>query len=110
MSSLTALFVGAHVLLAERTGIEELALTMPEGEQFMGAAQNVMRHYSTGTNQKTVDWLAFIGVASYMYVPRFIAIRNRKASNPSMPAPLSTSIPGQEHVIRPDFGQHHAAE
>lgn len=64
----------------------ELAITDDEGEQFMKAAQNVMRHYNVQTTQKTLDWVALMGVSATIYGTRLYAIMNRE---PSKVAPLS---------------------
>lgn len=92
LSSITGLFVGAHILLAEKTGIPELSMGMDEGQQFMKAAQNVMRHYSVQTTQKAMDWIAFAGVSAMIYVPRVVALSNnrrapRQVQRPPMQAP-----------------------
>jgi hypothetical protein len=68
------MFVGLHVGLASFTKIEELAITQEEGETFMTAAQNVARHYSIETTQKTMDWIALCGCLTAMYGPRAIVV------------------------------------
>lgn len=75
------MFVGLHVMLAERTQTPELAITEDEGKAFMEAAQNVMRHYSVETTQKALDWTAFIGCAAGMYMPRIAAVGMRKRAS-----------------------------
>lgn len=72
------MFVGIHAVLAERTNTPELMISPDEGKQFMASAQNVMRHYSVQSTQKTMDWIAFGGYASMMYGTRFAAISMRK--------------------------------
>jgi len=72
------MFVGLHVLLAERTETPELVISEDEGKEFMAAVQNVMRHYSVETTQKTLDWIALFGTTSGMYVPRIAAIGMRR--------------------------------
>lgn len=72
------MFVGIHALLAERTETPELVISEEEGKDFMAAVQNVMRHYSVETTQKTLDIVALIGTASGMYVPRMAAIGMRR--------------------------------
>lgn len=82
------MFVGLHVLLAERTETPEIAISEQEGKDFMQAVQNVMRHYSVETTQKTLDWVALMGCTSGMYVPRIAAISMRKkafARSPQRP-------------------------
>lgn len=44
---------------------------------FMQRAQNVLRHYSVQTTQKTMDIMAFVGVAAFLYVPRVVALANK---------------------------------
>jgi hypothetical protein len=85
--------VGIHALLAERTNTPELAMEMDEGKQFMTAAQNVMRHYSVETTQKTLDIIAFCGVTAQLYMPRIAAITIRKKTE------------GMQNVRRPNGGQ-----
>jgi hypothetical protein len=68
------MFVGLHVMLAQLTKTEELAISMDEGEAFMKAASNVMRHYSVQTTQKTLDWIAFGGCTIQIYGLRIVAI------------------------------------
>lgn len=78
LSSLTGLFVGLHVVAASVMNTPELALDMAEGDQFMKSAQNVMRHYSVESSQKTIDWLAFGGTCCLIYGTRFGAYMLRK--------------------------------
>lgn len=85
------MFVGLHALLAERTETPELAMTEPEAKQFMVAAQNVMRHYSVETTQKTLDWIAFAGCAAGIYGPRFAAIQINKRKKPGKIAAVETA-------------------
>jgi len=74
------LFVGLHAMLALQTATPELEIDQGEGEQFMKAAQNVMRHYGVTATQKSLDMVALFGVAVGMYGPRIAAIRFRKAA------------------------------
>jgi hypothetical protein len=73
------MFVGLHALMAARLDTPELELSEDEGAQFMKAAQNVMRHYSVRTTQKTMDTIAFAGVCVGIYAPRFAALKMRQA-------------------------------
>lgn len=101
------MFVGLHVMLAERTETPELAITEDEGKAFMDAAQNVMRHYSVETTQKALDWTAFVGTAAGMYMPRIAAIGMRKRASraprqrPAQAAPVQPG--GQVVPIVPDM-------
>lgn len=72
------MFVGLHALLAERMECPELEITEEAGKEFMQSVQNVMRHYSVETTQKTLDWIALGGTVSGMYIPRIAAISMRK--------------------------------
>lgn len=104
------MFVGLHVLIATQTGTPEFMLGPDEGKQFMQAAQNVMRHYSVQTTQKALDWIAFAGVTSGMYVPRIAAVAMRKKQNRQpvaqrRPSPAA-NVADVSAAIQPDvFGQ-----
>lgn len=80
LSSLTGLFVGLHVIAAGASNVPELAIDMQEGDTFMKSAQNVMRHYSVESSQKTIDWLAFGGTVCMIYGTRFGAYMLRRRS------------------------------
>lgn len=82
------MFVGLHVMLGQLT--PELAINEDEGKTFMRAAQNVMRHYSVQTTQKTLDWIALIGVTTALYAPRAtaIGIRRRNENRPRRSADI----------------------
>lgn len=99
---MTGMFVGLHALLADRTNVPQIAITEDEGKQFMTAAQNVMRHYSVETTQKTLDWIAFAGVGAGIYMPRLAAIgierRNRPPRHASQP-PQSRPQEGAAHIV-----------
>lgn len=72
------MFVGIHATVAMLTKIPELAISEQEGKDFTKAAQNVMRHYSVQSTQKTLDWISFAGVAAGIYGTRAFAISMRK--------------------------------
>lgn len=101
------MFVGLHVMLAERTDTPELAIAEDEGKAFMEAAQNVMRHYSVETTQKALDWTAFVGTAAGMYMPRMAAIGMRKRATRQPRARAASPAPvqggGQVVPIVPDM-------
>jgi len=63
--------------LAEATQTPELVINDDEGKQFLGSAQDVLKHYSVETTQKTIDWIAFIGAFGMIYGTRAIAINQR---------------------------------
>ena len=72
------MFVGVHVILAGAVDVPELVIDEGEGKQFMVSAQNVMRHYSVESSQKTIDWLAFGGTCAMIYGTRWGAYMMRK--------------------------------
>lgn len=77
------MFVGIHAMLAMQTGVAELAISDDEGKAFTVSAQNVLRHYSVETTQKTLDWIAFFGTAGAIYLPRIASVAmTRKANKP----------------------------
>lgn len=77
LSGLAGIFVGIHVQLAQATQVPEFVIEQEEGDEFLKRAQAMMSHYSVETTQKTIDWLAFIGVGSMIYGTRFIAYNAR---------------------------------
>lgn len=97
-------------MIAMKTETPEFMLGEGEGKAFMDAAQNVMRHYSVQTTQKALDWIAFMGVASGMYVPRIaaVAVRKKQGKRQQQPARQgpSMTVPQAAPIIQPDqFGQ-----
>lgn len=58
----------------------------------MKSAQNVMRHYSVESSQKTIDWLAFGGTCCMIYGTRFGAymLRKREEAKEAGPRPPAT--------------------
>ena len=96
----------------------------------MKAAQNVARHYSVQTTQKTLDWIAFAGIGVGMYGPRVVAIAVRErgqqpsrggevvrfpqrppfarpqatAAPPAQPAP-PVEQPAPTPMVEPEFGE-----
>jgi hypothetical protein len=75
-----------HTQVAQLTGNPELAISEADGHAFLGSLQNVLRHYPLTASQKALDWAAFAFTASFIYVPRFAAVRKR-AGEPTPPAP-----------------------
>ncbi|HEY1881107.1 MAG TPA: hypothetical protein VGG68_14365 [Caulobacteraceae bacterium] len=80
MSRLAGMFAGLHVMLADATGTPELALSEDDAADFMGDAQRVLRHYRLQTQQRTIDWITFMGTCGAIYGTRAVAIRLRWAS------------------------------
>lgn len=68
------------MIAAGASNVPELAIDMQEGDTFMKSAQNVMRHYSVESSQKTIDWLAFGGTVCMIYGTRFGAYMLRRRS------------------------------
>lgn len=108
------MFVGLHVVLAERTETPEIAISEDEGKAFMTAAQNVMRHYSVETTQKTLDTIAFVGTTISIYAPRMAAYSMRKryeAMQPARRPPPSAPDAGMTQVAPTfDMPEHHYEE
>jgi hypothetical protein len=93
------MFVGLHAVLAMKTGVAELAISDDEGAQFMARVADVQRHYDVRTTQKTMDWIALVGCAAGIYVPRavaFMAARNAPAE------PESAAVIEMPQFIRPN--------
>ena len=101
------MFVGLHALLGERLDAPDLMITEAEGKEFMQSVQNVMRHYSVETTQKTLDWVALMGTASGMYVPRIAAMSMRRKAGRRGAAPQARpsapQAPADIVSIRPDM-------
>jgi hypothetical protein len=86
------MFVAMHLMLAQMSGVEELAITPDEGDAFMKSAQNVARHYSVATTQKTLDWIAFAGCTAGMYVPRGIAVAAKRRGKKQASEPVAFTV------------------
>lgn len=103
------MFVGVHALLAMRTNTPEIEIAPEEGAEFMKRAQAVMRHYSVETTQKTLDWIAFMGVSASIYAPRVMAIAVRQRGQRGSATVMEFRRPGPRpvepaaEVITPDF-------
>lgn len=71
-------------MLAMQTGVEEFAVSAEEMDTFTKAAGNVARHYNVETTQKTLDWVAFVGVSAHVFGTRAvaIAIKSRRTKEP----------------------------
>lgn len=87
------MFVGLHALLSEATRVPELAVSKEEGDAFMLAAKNVMRHYSVTATQKTIDWIAFTGTVGGIYGTRIASYSmRRRDERANKPAALPNAI------------------
>ena len=82
---MTGLFVGIHTMLAMQTKTPELQMSPEEGQQFMLAAQNVMRHYSVEATQQTLDWIALFSCAATIYGTRAAAVAARRSREKNPP-------------------------
>lgn len=87
------MLVGMSAMLAMKTNIAEFEVAEDEMKAFMGAAQNVARHYSVETTQKTLDWIAFAGIGVQVFGTRAVAI-SLKAKNKGKPAGEVVAFPG----------------
>ena len=60
-----------------------------EAKQFLVAWQNYLRHMSVTATQKTVDLVTAVGVTMFIYVPRGMALaeRKRQGTQPRQPGP-----------------------
>lgn len=91
---MVGLFVGVHTALAIKLDAPELMVPEDEAKAFMKAAQQVARHYSVETTQKSLDWIAFIGSFAAIYTPRIMAVGVRRqrereaAAHPPAPPPF----------------------
>lgn len=74
------MLIGISTMLAIK--LEEPAVMVSESEMdaWLKAAQNVARHYSVETTQKTLDIVAFAGVSLQVFGTRAVAItaKNKK--------------------------------
>ena len=99
-----------HIGLAQLTGAPELALDPAEAEKLCTAAENVARHYSITTTQKTLDWIALGGVLAGVYLPRLYVIGQRRGSRrkapqgPAMPPLDEPMPPAHEWTGTPEWG------
>ena len=64
--------VGAHLLR-----LPELAITEAEAFQLTEASINLVREYDLTVSPRTAAWIAFVGAAGIVYVPRAIQIQSR---------------------------------
>jgi len=79
-------------MLAMQTQTPELAMSEMEGDQFMKAAQKVLRHYNIEAQQKTIDWVAFMSCVAQIYGTRAIAIAARRKQEAAKNKPASAEI------------------
>lgn len=78
-SALGKQLVGIHQLAAMLTGVTELALSDPEGEQLGQAIAGVCEQYNLSIDGKTGAFLGLIGTAAVIYGPRYFAFNARMA-------------------------------
>jgi hypothetical protein len=68
------MLIGISTMLALQAGIEEIEVGPDEMNAWLGAAQKVARHYSVETTQKTLDWIAFVGISGQVFGTRALAV------------------------------------
>lgn len=71
---------GIHASLAAILGVQELELDRSEGRQMADAAKEVLKYYPVGLNPKSLAWINLTVVCSGIYGTRFMAWRNRMAT------------------------------
>lgn len=101
------MLVGISTMLAMKTDMEEFYISPEETGDFLKAAQNVARHYSVETTQKTLDWVAFIGVGAQVFGTRAVSVsiklKAKKAGQSrGNPANPGATVHTLREVIRPD--------
>lgn len=104
------MLVGISTMLAMKTELDEFYISPEETESFLKAAQNVARHYSVETTQKTLDWIAFAGIGVQVFGTRAVAIsvklKDKRASpgkaRPSAKVHQLHEVPAGGLDIRPD--------
>jgi hypothetical protein len=101
LSGLAGVWAVMHVQMARLADCPELAMTEADAKTLFGAAQNVLRHYSIQSTQKTIDWLTFGSVAVFMYTPRFVALSKRRRNKPPPRQPEYRSGPAQVFQFTP---------
>ena len=60
-------------------------MTESEAKSFLLAWQNYLRHFSIAATQRTVDLVTACGVTLFLYVPRGMALAERKRAGPPQP-------------------------
>lgn len=93
-------------MLAMRMDAPEVELTEPEAEAFLTAAQNVARHYAVETTQRTLDWIAFVGVTAQVFGTRALTVvvkRKRVERGEVVAFPSGSPMNGTPHYpIEPE--------
>lgn len=84
--------MGLHWQVARLSGNPELQISEADGKEWLLRCQNVMRHYPLTASQKAVDWAAFTFVTSFMYLPRIVAIQQRRAAAAAAPEAPSATV------------------
>ena len=83
LSAFSGMLIGISTMLALRTGIEEIEVGADEMNAWLGAAQKVARHYSVETTQKTLDWVAFVGITGQVFGTRALAVSIKARQQPA---------------------------
>jgi hypothetical protein len=82
LTGLTAILAGLHLQMARITDCPALAMSEGEARQFLQAWQNYLRHLSIAASQKTIDLITACSVTIFLYVPRVVALRERRHAPP----------------------------
>ena len=85
-----------------RMGVEGLTLQADEADRFLKAAQNVARHYSVETTQRTLDWIAFAGVSVQVIGTRVVAVMVTNKRKQSVRPQQTPHAPSSEPVVNLD--------
>lgn len=72
-------------------------MTEAEAKSFLLAWQNYLRHFSIAATQRTVDLVTACGVTLFLYVPRGMALAERRRQGPPEPR---TQPQGPAQVFR----------
>lgn len=99
-----------HVQLARIADCPELAMSEGDARTLMASAQNVLRHYSIQATQRAVDWITFGSVAMFMYVPRAVALVQRRQQGNAPPPRPQWDGPAQVFQFTPPHAPQHAPQ
>jgi hypothetical protein len=105
LTGLTAIWAGVHLQLARLADCPAVAMSEVEAKSFLLAWQTYLRHFSIAATQRTVDLVTACGVTLFLYVPRGVALAERRkygphgrqdeAPRPAGPVPLFRFTPSQ---------------
>jgi hypothetical protein len=87
--------------MARLTDCPALAMSEGEAKSFLQAWQNYLRHYSVKATQKTIDLITAVGVTGFLYVPRVVAVRERRRQRSQPPVQSSPFGPARVFQFHP---------